>query len=89
MIWERMVMIAEIECGVRRSSTAGRGPLRSDVVRCGNYSFRTRMVASTWLGGHHGKPSAPLIRCVKPSKYRAITNILDLESRGFPTVINK
>ena len=37
------------------------------------------MVASTWLGDHQGRPSAPLIRCVKPSKYEALTNTLELE----------
>ena len=37
------------------------------------------MVASTWLGDHQGRPSAPLIRCVKPSKYGALTNTLELD----------
>ena len=37
------------------------------------------MVASTWLGNHQEKPSAPLIACVKPSKYGALTIALELE----------
>ena len=37
------------------------------------------MVVSTWLGDHQGRPSAPLIRCIKPSKYKALTNTKELE----------
>ena len=36
-------------------------------------------VASTWLGDHQERPSAPLIRCVKPSKFGALTNTLESE----------
>ena len=36
-------------------------------------------MASTWLGDHQGRPSAPLIRWVDQlSKYGALTNILPL-----------
>ena len=38
----------------------------------------SNMVASTWLGDHQGRPSAPLIRCIKPSKYGALANTLEL-----------
>ena len=38
-----------------------------------------QMVASTWLGDHQGRPSAPLIQCVKPSKYGALANTLEEE----------
>ena len=37
------------------------------------------MVASTWPGDHQGRSSAPLIRCVKPSEYGALTLTLELE----------
>ena len=38
------------------------------------------MVAITLLGDHQGRPSAPMIRYFKPSKYGALTNTLELES---------
>ena len=41
------------------------------------------LVANTWLGDHQGRPSASLTRCVKPSKYGALTNTLDLELTFF------
>ena len=31
------------------------------------------------MGDHQGRPSAPLIRRVKPSKYGALTNTLELD----------
>ena len=37
------------------------------------------LVTITWLGDHQGRPSALLIRCVKPSKYGALTDTLELE----------
>ena len=40
------------------------------------------MVASTLLGDHQGRSSAPLIRCIKPLKYGALTNTLKLELDG-------
>jgi hypothetical protein len=39
----------------------------------------TAMVASTWLGDHQERPSAPLIQCVKPLEHGELTNILKLE----------
>ena len=38
-------------------------------------------VISTHMGGHQERPSTPLIRYVKPSKYAALTNTLELEIR--------
>ena len=38
-----------------------------------------QLVATTWLSDHQGKPTAPLIRCVKPSKYGALTDTLELQ----------
>ena len=40
----------------------------------------SQMVASTRLGDHQRGPSAPLIPCVKPSKYGAFTKTLELEA---------
>jgi hypothetical protein len=36
-------------------------------------------VVSTWLGDHQGRPSAPLSRRVKVSKYEVLKNMLQLQ----------
>ena len=36
-------------------------------------------MASTWLDDHQRRTSASLTRCVKPLKYGALTNTLELE----------
>jgi hypothetical protein len=41
-------------------------------------------VVSTWLGDHQGRPSAPLSRCIKVSKYGALTNITITVTRPGP-----
>ena len=44
-----------------------------------DFNGEPKQMASTWLGDYQGRPSTPLIRCVKPSKCGALTNALELE----------
>ena len=48
-------------------------------TRTNTHTARTLVGDQTWLSDHQGRPSAPLSRCVKVSKYGALTNLLQLQ----------